>query len=111
MMPETAPVDALPRLRVSGRTLIFCLAMTSLVIALAHRTFHVTSTVNSVFQSEACNVKVQHLSNDAHHWSLPERGALLPLSSAATGCLAREPVEDLSADAKRLIECRSPPVC
>jgi len=110
MLPEALQQRRLP-VFMSQQTFVFCLAMASLAIALAHRTFHVSSTMSAVVQSEAPYAKVQHLSNDAHHWILPELGALLPLLSKAKRYLAREQGLSLSADNERWIECRPPPVC
>lgn len=96
--------------RCSFRRLVVCLAVASLAVALAHRTFHLSSTVTAAVQSNARSAKIQHLANDAHHWALPPAGLLLLLSSAPSPRIAREQPPRVSPNRNGWIYYRPPPL-
>ncbi len=91
------------------RTLLVCLATGSLAIALAHRTFHVSSTVRPVVQSEAQNVKNQYLSNNPYQWTIPERSFVLLAALPVNRDPVKKQSQTLSADRNYCIYCRPPP--
>jgi hypothetical protein len=97
--------------RFSLRELVVWLAIASLAVALAQRTFHVSSTATSAVQSSARGAKVQQLADDAHHWALPPAGLLLLLSSVASPRIASEQQLRLSPNRNGWICDRPPPVC
>ena len=94
-----------------ARRLLVCLAMGSLVLALASRTFHVSSTVQSVVQQQAQSAKARHLSNDAHQWTGPQPSLVLHAVWLATDGVLNSQSQDLTADHDYRIYCRPPPAC
>jgi len=109
-MPLMDPMQVARWRHFSFRSLMVWLAMGSLAIALAHRTFHVSSTVTLALQSNARDAKIQHLADDAHYWTLPSAGFLLLLLSGPSPHIAREQRPHVPPNRDGWINDRPPPV-
>jgi hypothetical protein len=108
-MPLLNPMPVAGRFFISG--LVVWLAAASLVVALAQRTFRVSSTVTSAVQPNDRVVKIQQLADDAHPRALPAASFLLFLFSAASPRMAWEQQHSVSPNRNGWIYDRPPPVC
>lgn len=108
-MPLLDPMPVAGRFSLRG--LVVWLAAASLVVALAQRTFRVSSTVTSAVQSNDRVGKIQQLADDAHPWALPAASFLLFVFSTASPRMAWEQQHSVSPNRNSCIYDRPPPVC
>ncbi len=91
------------------RRLLVCVAVAALALAVAHRTFHVSSTVTTTLQAINGGDKNQHLANDAHSWAIPLASFVLFLFTVTRGAPLARPARLVRAHLQQCLYKRPPP--